>query len=98
MLVKIHNAYRMIVAVCDEDLIGKKFEEGNKQLDLTGTFFKGKEKTREEVIEIVRDAQTEDAIFNIAGKESCALLKELGVISDEGILYVDSVPVSLVLA
>ena len=98
MLVKIHNAYRLIVAVCDEDLIGKKFEDGNKQLDLTGNFFKGEEKTEKEAEEVIIDMQREDATFNIAGKKSCNLFRKLGLITEQGILYVNSVPVALILS
>ena len=74
MLVKIHKACRYVVAVCDSDLIGKRFEdikEGKDvQIDLTGGFFKGDEKTKQETREIIRDMRNEDACFNFAGKES----------------------------
>ena len=39
MLVKIHKSYRNVVAVCDSDLIGKKFEEDKFQLDLKESFY-----------------------------------------------------------
>ena len=32
----------------DEDLIGKKFEEGNRILDLKSNFYVGEKKTKEE--------------------------------------------------
>ncbi|MDO8623380.1 MAG: DUF424 family protein [archaeon] len=98
MLIKIHNAYRLIVAVCDEDLIGKKFEQDIKQLDLTGAFFKGEEKTEKETEEIILDQLKEDATFNVVGKKSCNLFRKLGLITEEGITYVDSVPVALILS
>ncbi len=97
ILVKIHQAYRYIVAVCDSDLIDKKFEDGNKQLDLTGNFFKGEEKTEEEVGEIILDMQLEDATFNIVGKKSCELAKKQGLISEGGIIHIGGVPIALVL-
>ena len=97
MLVKIHKGYRMCVAVCDSDLIDKKFEEGARQLDLSGTFFKGEEKSVEEVKEILIDAANEDASFNIVGKESVGLARELGIVKDSGVFEVDGVLVGLVL-
>ncbi|MFZ5955408.1 MAG: DUF424 family protein [Nanoarchaeota archaeon] len=97
MLVKIHNAYRTVVAVCDKELIGKSFQENQKQLDLTGDFFRGEEKTKEEMIEILDDMRKEDASFNIVGKKSCEIAKQIGLINEEGIIYIESVPVALVL-
>lgn len=97
MLVKIHKASRWIVAICDSDLIGKKFEQGKRQLDLTTSFFKGDEKTEQEVREIILDYQREDACFNIAGKQACEIAKELGVVDDNGIIRIQNVPVALVL-
>ena len=93
ILVKIHQAYRYIVAVCDSDLIGRKFdsvsEEGiEMQLDLTGSFFNGEEKSSEEVREIMLDALGEDASFNIVGEESCGLAKKVQLIKDSGIIFI----------
>jgi hypothetical protein len=97
MLVKIHNSYRNVVAVCDEALRRKVFEEGEKCLDLTTTFFDGDEVGPVELEEILLDARREDASFNFVGEESCTIGKKLGLISDEGIGYVDGVPFGLVL-
>jgi len=52
--IKIHNAYRRIVAVCDADLIGKKFEEGNVQIDVNEKFYKGDLVDEEKALEILR--------------------------------------------
>ena len=99
MLVKIHYGSRMVVAVCDSNLIDKKLEDkdGKRQLDLTGVFFRGEEKDTEEVKKILIDAACEDACFNLVGKESVGIGRELGVVTGEGVLEVDNVPVSLVL-
>ena len=97
MLVKIHKGTRMIVAICDSDLLGKKFEDGDKQLDLTTGFFDGDEMSVDEVKETVGDCSREDASFNVVGKESVAVCKEVGLVSDEGVIEIDGVPVGLVL-
>ena len=41
ILIKIHMSYRNVIAVCDEDLLGKKFEDEKRQLDIKEGFFKG---------------------------------------------------------
>ena len=97
MQIKIHKSYRTIVALADTDLSGKTFEEGKMQLDLTGEFFKGEEKNKEEVIEILKDMQKEDATFNIVGKESVECALKSGIIDKEGIKKVQEIPFALIL-
>ena len=41
MLVKIHESYISIIAICDSDLIGKTFEEGKKNIFVNPNFFQG---------------------------------------------------------
>ena len=97
MQIKIHQSYREVVAVCDSNLLGKKFEQGKFQLDLKESFFKGEEKSKQETIKIMQDMSKEDATFNIVGKESVACAIEAGIISKQGIKKIDSVPFALVL-
>ena len=97
MLVKIHNSYRYVVAICDSNLIGKVFEEGKFQLDVKESFFKGDEKSKEEIIKILKDMVREDATFNIVGKDSTQTALETGIISKEGIKEIGGVPFALVL-
>ena len=87
----------MVVAVCDSDIYGKRFEEGDRQIDLTGDFFKGEEKNLEQTREILEDSVKEDATFNFVGKEACALAVELELIDEEHILKIQGVPVALAL-
>jgi hypothetical protein len=97
MLVKIHKGTRMIVGICDTELLGKKFEEGEKQLDLTTGFFEGDEMSVDEVKEVIADSSREDASFNVVGKESVAVCEEVGLIKEKGVIEIDGVPVGLVL-
>jgi len=97
MKVKIHQAYRTIVALCDSDLIEKTFEEGNKCITLHPHFFNGDEKSKEEVIKILKDMDKEDATFNIIGKDSVQTALETGIIKEHGIITIDNVPIALVL-
>ena len=97
MLIKVHKATRLAVALCDSDLVGKVFNEGKYQLDLTGTFFLGEEKDKEEISELLDFYRKEDACFNIVGEKSCGVALKIGLISEKGILRVDGVPFALVL-
>jgi len=97
MFVNIIKSYRDIVAVCDDELLGKKFEEGKLQLDVKESFFKGKESSREEVSDIMRDMKLEDSTFNIIGEKSVQIALETGIITKEGIRKIANIPFALVL-
>ncbi len=95
MQVKIHEAYRKILALCDTNLIGKTFSEGIKQIHIKENFFKGEEKNKEEVLEILKEMEKEDATFNIVGKESVECSIEAGIISKNGIIRINGIPIAL---
>jgi hypothetical protein len=97
ILVRVHESYRWVVAVCDSDIFGRKLVDGKRVLDVSGEFFNGKEMSWDEARdEIVRCAR-EDATFNFVGKESVELAKGLGIVKDEGVIEIDGVPFALVL-
>ena len=97
ILLRVHKSYRWIVAVCDEDVFGRKLVEGKRVLDVSGDFFKGDKMSENEVrAEVVRCAR-EDATFNFVGKDSVRIARELGLVKDEGVVEIDGVPFALVL-
>ncbi len=96
MRVKIHKSYRNVVAICDKELVAKKFEEGKKQLEVSENFFGGEEMTKEEIIKLIERQAKEDASFNIAGKESVGVAVEAGLADEESIGYVQGIPIILV--
>ena len=95
MYIKIHEAYRTIVALADADIIGQTFEEGIKQIEVKESFFKGNLQTKEELLTILRNLDNEDATFNIVGEKAVATAIEAGIISENGVMKIDNVPVAL---
>ncbi len=95
MQIKIHDSYRKIVALADTDLIGKTFEQDIMQIEVRPNFFQDKEKDKQETIEILKDMDKEDATFYIVGEESIKSALEAKIISKEGIITIDNVPVAL---
>lgn len=93
--IKIHEAYRKVVAVCDPELIGKYFEKGNLQLKVKKEFYEGEEKTEKETIEILREAKIDDAIFNLVGKRAVDTAIKAGLIDKKGVIKIDNVPHAL---
>ena len=90
MIVKVHKTQgkRKLLAICDNDLIGKKFEEKNLQLDLTVDFYKGEEKSEKELIELIKDSY----IVNIVGKKSINLAIKLGIVNKKNIIKIKNIP------
>ena len=97
MFVNVIKTYRDIVAICDSELLGKTFEEGKFQLDVKESFYRGKETSLKEVIEIIKDMSSDDATFNIVGKESVGAAVNAGIISEEDIGKIRGIPFALVL-
>ena len=95
MQLKIHDSYRKILALCDTELVGQIFTEGIKQIKITENFFKGDEKTKQQALEILQDMNKEDATFYIVGQESIQTALEAKIISKEGIIKIEDVPVAL---
>ena len=97
MQIKIHRSCRDVVAICDSNLLGKKFEEGKFQLDVKESFFKGEEAPEEEEIKKIKDMSSEDATFNIVGKKSVRTAIKAGIISEEAVGEIQGIPFALVL-
>ena len=97
MFLKIHKSYRDVVALCDSDLIGKRFEQGKFQLDIKESFYKGEEVSEERVIFILRRMAIEDATFNIVGSQSVQTAIQAGIIDEEAVREIQNVPFILIL-
>lgn len=89
ILVKIHRNPngQKIIALCDKELLNKKFEEGNQQLDLTTDFYNGEEKSEEEIKQLIKDVY----IINLIGKESLQFVENLKL-HPEQIITVQGIP------
>jgi len=97
MYIKIHRSYRNVVALCDADLIGKKFEEGKRQLDVRENFYKDKKVTKEETIKLLKQQANEDSTFNIVGKKSIQAAIQAGLITKQSVHKIKNIPFTLIL-
>jgi len=77
MIIKKHVAdgRRLILAICDDELLGKRFEEKNKQLDISPSFYEGEKIDEIELARLIKMAY----IVNAVGKDSvgCCIKAEL---------------------
>jgi len=88
-----HGSGRKIVTVVDRGILGKRFEEGNRRLDLAAAFYRGTEQREEEVR---RQAQNADVI-HLVGKVSVALGQKESWIRKGNVLTVQRIPHAQVL-
>lgn len=90
MIVKQHKTRdgRLLLAVCDSELKGKKFNEGEVQLDLSGDFYDGEEMSDEEILELFKIVY----IVNLVGEKAVGLGIKAGIIDKENVIGVEGVP------
>ena len=89
IFVKIHKTkFRDVIAVCDSNLIGKKFEEKDLQLTITERFYKGEAMAEEKIITLLENAEN----VNIVGKESIKIGIKAGIIIKKNIITIEGIP------
>ena len=89
MIVKIHEAQgEVILAACDDGLIGRKFEEKGLYLHVTERFYNGF-KVEEEELEKLMDECT---IANLVGDKVVALAIKKKLVKPERVLRIEGVP------
>jgi uncharacterized protein len=85
ILVKFHED---VVALCDSDLIGKEFEEGDRYLKVSEVFFKGEEISEDDLRKIFKGVDN----LNIVGKEVVDFALKEGFINEEDVILIQGVP------
>ena len=95
--VKIHKTqFRKIIAICDSDLIGKKFEDGKMQLEIKPSFYNGEIKNDKEVLKLIKKGAVENSTFNIVGRESVNLCVLAKLIDANGVIEISGIPHAIV--
>ncbi len=78
----------VLVAVCDSDIVGKTFREGELKLEVKESFYGEEEVGEEEVKRALRNA----TIANITGSKAVKLAIRIGIIDKNRILYIEGCP------
>lgn len=97
MYLNVIKSYRDVIAVCDSSILGKKFEQGEFQLDVKESFYRGEEVAAEKAVEMMKSLSREDATFNIVGQESVDAAIQAGIITKDSVGKIQEVPFALVL-
>jgi hypothetical protein len=90
MICKLHKTLegQIIIALCDSELLGKKFTQDELQLDLTSDFYKGEKKTEQETLNLIKEAY----IINAVGKTCIEFLLKNKLIEQQNIITIDNIP------
>lgn len=87
--IKIYNNGKdLLIGACDEELIGKKFEDGKFQIDVTKDFYDGERIAPE----ILKKYLEEATIANLVGEETIKAAIEMGLIDEECITRIKGIP------
>ncbi len=97
LFVRIHESYRKVVAVCDIELLGKRFEQDNIQIDINKDFYGGEEMTKVNVMKFLKEKSAEDACFNFVGKNAVESAVESGIVDKNCVIKIQGVPHAMTL-
>ncbi|MHA1583556.1 MAG: DUF424 domain-containing protein [Candidatus Baldrarchaeia archaeon] len=78
----------VVVAVCDENLLGKKFKEGRLRLHVKEDFYGGQLVSIKEGVDAIKEA----TIANIVGENIIRKLIEEGLIIEEAVIKIAGIP------
>lgn len=78
----------VLLAACDENLIGKTFEEGKFQIKVKKDFYDGERVTPEILKKLLKGA----TIANLVGDETIRHAIEIGLINPECIIKIKGIP------
>jgi len=78
----------ILLGACDEHLLGKKFEDGKFQLNVSETFYGGQQVSEE----VLRKYLQEATIANLVGDKTVACAVKEGLVDADCILRIKGVP------
>jgi len=82
--VKVHED---VTALCDEDIIGKTFEDEKRRLEVSERFYKGELVDEKEVIEILQEGKN----LNLVGNKVVSIALKIGIVKEEDIIIIGEV-------
>lgn len=74
----------LLVAVCDTDILGDSFEDGDVSITVNEDFYGGTERSEEAVVSALQRA----TVANIVGTEAVGLAVDHGIIEEENVLEI----------
>ena len=79
---------RVLLAVCDVDMLGKTLKQGNIVFQIQEKFYKGSLVSLEEAIDLIQHA----TIVNMVGRRIVKKAMEKGLVHPDAIIEIEGVP------
>lgn len=96
IFVKVHESYRKLVAICDSELVGKKFVEGDFQLEINKHFYEGDGMPEEEIVKLINLLKKESPSYNIVGERAVSLCLKENLIEEVGVKKISGIPHAMI--
>jgi uncharacterized protein len=84
----IKKGSELLIAACDEELLGKKFIQKNRQIDVSKFFYDGDRISEEQLEQYLQEA----TIANLVGTKTVTCALELKLIDPDCVLKIKGVP------
>ena len=78
----------LLIGACDEKLLGKKFEDGKFQINVSKEFYDGQRINIGSLKKYLKDA----TIANLVGEETIKCAIEMGLIDEESVIKIKGIP------
>ena len=78
----------LVIGACDEELLGKRFAEGQLQIDVTKKFYEVDRVSIKTLERFLHDA----TIANLVGKQTVECAIRLGLVNPDCILRIKGIP------
>jgi hypothetical protein len=75
----------LLVSVCDPDVLGETFEDGDLSLTVSEEFYAGDEVDEEAVVDSLRRA----SVANIVGERSVTVAIDAGIVEEANVLAIE---------
>ncbi len=87
--IKVYTTQKeILLAACDDEVLGKTFEEGELQIVVSNSFYGGEKVSEEDFMVHLRTA----TIANLVGMGVVKIALELGMVHEDGIITIAGVP------
>jgi len=87
--VKIHyHGKEVVVAICDEDLLGKTFTEGAVKIEVSEKFYGGEKMKIKEAMKVAKKA----TIANFLGKNAVKYAVKSKLVHKDAVIVIASIP------
>ncbi|WP_256296048.1 DUF424 domain-containing protein [Haloarchaeobius salinus] len=75
----------LLVSVCDPDVLGETFEDGDLSLTVTEEFYAGDEVDEDAVVDSLRRA----SVANIVGERAVTVAIDAGIVEEANVLAIE---------